>query len=1651
MAAQEQTLTDADFAAPETSSPTALSDSDFQQPVEAKISQPPVPQANTYVEDKNVVVGHPADMSHDQVNDAVQTQIYGRPRFDWHTDALPLAEDTAKLLQNAVFGTGVNAFENFKPQLAGEVAKAAVRGVENIGTGVAGLLKWTGEALQHGEGTGITPEPEFVQNVGKSLAEYGQKAIDFIHARETNGFEAPDPELFRGSFTSNPSWTRLAASVAQGLPVLGAATAVTLATGNPIAGAGMIGLVGAGEQYDSSREEGSSVARASGAAAVSGIGNTVLMSLPMGKALEGFGEQGLKSTVKGAAEFAGISAAMTPFNNIVAKIGGDKSRQLWDGMTESILSGAISGGILGSINPGGAAHLDNLIQEAHNAGVSALDIDNARSMIADQMVKNPDVVQEAIKTEAAKTAAIEATRTQLDTTAQTPQNLESNQSAYQAAPDAIFPGAEVSSEPSIAEHPDYIKARNDAAAVVNKYAAERNIPATGELAKSLFQEMHDEMGKIMRAGATDRAAVIEQLKAKYPDMENEFMALQNMVYAEKDKYFTRNIIDKYGARRPKAGIDAENQQFLKDIGPEYETKIEEGSEPLEAVKNILNSHSIDLPEDQAKALMNELEIQRQKPTSSGVEGVQLPDAAIKKEARGLRSNDIEANQLSEIERFVLDNGGIRPYKGGVENEEYNQLPKRFQNKRTGRPLDTMAEEMSREGLIPEGSTGDDLNNILRGFGEGYKPPTIDSLRPEAEQIAKDKREGYARVQPGIKGDIRENTGQVDKSPTVSEATALKESFRAQARAAKESASMTKAEVMDSQEKLISLIEGSDLSLNDKAKFTRTIKNVQNQEQLKNALPYVEQRINRLIEDASQRDLRSQIEKELASTKIRKQSGKPVGKFTPEIQDILDQARQAAGLSKAEADQRINDNLARYPDSFPPPDVVAQNEILSNIGGLEEKNSGELSKILEAIKTAKGSGKAERALQVEARKSYIADSVQKITDEVTGGKGVDKAAATVGVVNADKRGSIMDTIKSGLRDGVYAWNDLMDVMSGKTKSRPTESYLERFASVLAPTLGEKRGIRENNEKISDLVEKSYGVDNAGALKQLKENGKTIDLGTFKNANDVEVHMVLTKDQAIKKYMELKDPSLDETFFHENGMAWTPEISEAVEKMLTPEDKKFADAQLEFYKDYLPSINEVYRKIYGTDLKSTENYSPVRRAGIDGSRADAFGEFLQDQNYRRSVSNGSLKSRVENINPLEFTGAADTLQNHIAEMEHFKNWSEKVRDLSAVFGDKGVKQAIVENYGRGMYRSIAEKIDQFARGGIESSKKMSSLDSIRVALTRSAVGLRPSIALKRFTAVLAYMEGTSPTEFTSGAIDFMMHPKESLAILNQSEFLRSRGGSIDRDIKDAISSEEYSAFRKHPGFLNSLMLNIRIGDRLAIGMGGWATYKKVLAETGSHEKALNAFTEATSRIEQSGDLADLNKFQTSGSVGKLFTMFLSQPNKYLRREFSAIRNGLNGRIPVSEAAKNFAIYHFLLPMTFQYVSDMFRFDPKKQARAAMMGSLNGLFIVHDMIEGLLDKALKLKDSGGELPISQTKDDLKKALFSVDIRHIHSKDVLKAADGLMSIGGKLTGIPLEQAKDMGMSLEDIYDGKYRKGIGGLLGWPAGTFKDEQQHNKL
>lgn len=304
---------------------------------------------------------------------------------------------------------------------------------------------------------------------------------------------------------------------------------------------------------------------------------------------------------------------------------------------------------------------------------------------------------EAVKTaESAGPSPVEPDRPvsvpgqELQPTVQAPPVNQGTSPASEALPGNVFPPTEVSSNPIISEHPNFKQLTDDANFVVNKYAMERGVEPTKDLAISLYRELHDTLGEIMRASPEKRVEIAAQIKAEHPDIEKEFSVLKDKIYTDDaEKYFQVNI--------------ANNYTPIKRNVPQGT------NQPIEL-------KVISTPENQQVNITQEM---------------------IHEEAKALQDQDREmAGTTSELAQFVSSNGGVKSFgrdSAGnvVESEEFKDIPIRFKRK-NGLYADELA-QMWSDAHPQDQITADDLRNRLKEIPKKQKVLGVEQYYAQAQR------------------------------------------------------------------------------------------------------------------------------------------------------------------------------------------------------------------------------------------------------------------------------------------------------------------------------------------------------------------------------------------------------------------------------------------------------------------------------------------------------------------------------------------------------------------------------------------------------------------------------------------------------------------------------------------------------------------------------------------------------------------------------------------------------------------------------------------------------------------------------------------------------------------------------------------------------
>ena len=795
-------------------------------------------------------------------------------------------------------------------------------------------------------------------------------------------------------------------------------------------------------------------------------------------------------------------------------------------------------------------------------------------------------------------------------------------------------------------------------------------------------------------------------------------------------------------------------------------------------------------------------------------------------------------------------------------------------------------------------------------------------------------------------------------------------------------------------------------------------------------------------------VRKKIDRLLEWTKPRTQNGKVVGRFPDiKVNRFFDAVRENINLKRDEALAKIDANLQRLDEITQKgmsgedgnfrnvSDIIWENKVLAIPAG--RASVGLMADVYNDIAEIYNTGRLSERVTGMVKRAWRERLIGEAVAVLDQGQGT------------NWRRESSDLAKRMRRFGLsmFSWNGILDVLSMFDKgSKSGESALSRNLTVFQEEKKMRYGVYEDGETVSRLMAGALGSAENGGISVNRYINKvlpekfTIEWGS--NAKR------FSKDQLLDIYMKAKDPETREIMVNDDVLQFNEEFFSRVDEHLSEQDKAVAGALFQFYEETYDKLNRFYEEHYGISLGHREFYSPrsMDKGGIDVVSGD----------LRSYAGLSAIKKRTAKGGQIKIKGAFNVLQNYINNSNHFIAFADKLQDINAVLGDAEVKNRIRNVFGEKMNEKIAYEISRFASNDKVYVQGINGIMSkLRANYAVSVLGLKPSLAIKQLTGFPAYWENVPTKDFLEGLADFARHPKQAIETLGNSQYMKTRGTNIIKDFEEVSKSEMLKNLGTKIGLREFLMLNIQLGDRGSIYMGGWALYKYMLKKTGDPAQAMAEFERITNETQQSSYMSEQSAWQ-SNPFGNWFTMFQSSQNQYLRKELTVLRGLATGRMDWDKAVKTLFIYHFLLPMFFQFVSDGFRWDKDAQLRAAALGSLNGAFVLGKVMERMVDWAitgtLNYKLGIKELfpPVSVLENGAKFLSDSVKyaVDDISLEDYMEALRGAVRTAGEATGLPLKYPMDVATASGDYLDEEeYGKAVLLWLGWSPYALRDLEE----
>ena len=687
---------------------------------------------------------------------------------------------------------------------------------------------------------------------------------------------------------------------------------------------------------------------------------------------------------------------------------------------------------------------------------------------------------------------------------------------------------------------------------------------------------------------------------------------------------------------------------------------------------------------------------------------------------------------------------------------------------------------------------------------------------------------------------------------------------------------TKQEIKAVQTGLLNILDESRLNPIDKAKFNRTIKNIQTLPQLEKSVIKIKERIIVLEENSIKRSLVKAIDKELKYTKPIKRGQVRVGKYDYESNKAFDKVRGYNKLNQEDALARLNEmpienmsegdkvaaRLLSYKVNGMNSSITLQEQVLADIRemkriGKETKTEADFDKQMkrqkdvEVIREAIAVQKKSRILIKGVKSTYIS-SVANLYSAVNSmaGKGI-----------ADKYDY-----------GLYQTNSMNDA----------NARIEIAVNQAKKIYGVK-----SNRQLSSIF-----------IKELAPNNFTI--------TDTEGYSVkISRFDLMNIYNGLKNDLIKSRYYNNFGKT---QIDSLLQN-LDPRDAQMADYMMEDIQRYKEMFNKRSIEMFGRDMGTVENYWPTQSE----HRSELF-DGIRIQGETPS----SVKQRVQSSKVVpKMTNAWTVYQRHIYQAEHVKSLSKRYEELKRVFSDRQIERTIRDKYGDKAYESLMDNIETFSL-----NKKIDRLDIFSNMYNKAlnnwvkAKVASPTVFARQLISSNYSVTKVGIKNFVKYQTEMVVHPKKSFRFMwDNVPFIRDRfKRGYSEALQDVIKGTKDLKIGMD-SITKYTTLATRGGDVTAIVLNGYPIIKTELAKGKSMEEAIEEFQKFTAKTQQSPAPADLSSPQRGkDAFHRTFFRFKNTVNQLLRLQVDANIQAFNKQIPITDWVKQTLMYSVYTPMMY-----------------------------------------------------------------------------------------------------------------------------------------
>lgn len=632
---------------------------------------------------------------------------------------------------------------------------------------------------------------------------------------------------------------------------------------------------------------------------------------------------------------------------------------------------------------------------------------------------------------------------------------------------------------------------------------------------------------------------------------------------------------------------------------------------------------------------------------------------------------------------------------------------------------------------------------------------------------------------------------------------------------------------------------------------------------------------------------------------------------------------------------------------------------------------------------------------------------------------------------------------------------MDALSLEQKQIQMQNHVRRLRQETVKRVGDAWGLKTGNDyikKINELQSETYTFQNYGEIPE--------GPGELLTARQKQPFtQTVNKLELMFFYIQSQNPLNRLRLMR----AYREAQYETMFDPLTAADKKACRALMDIANSTYDQMNEVHKRERGFTLGRVENYFPNRTERLTGG-LDYLREMLA-----ANAAPSAVKARVQTVLAVEKpVNPVSLLMSEINRNAQYIYGAEDAGMLRRIFRDAQMARALEEKFGRkegrDIYEHILKMIDLNGPGARvkQNGQFFEKLEFLFNNWVKSAIGLKPIVAIKQFASAFNYAEEMPVSAWTAGFKEALLHPRETLRFMRKfSPYLVTRyeEGSMNETLGRALAQDDvFGPADRINTLTNAITANVRLGDLFALAFGGKPYVDWLMKEKGySAQRAREAFELATVRAQQANLKSTLNEAQLDG--GNLFWRaawaFRNQQMQYARKLYDAYSDYTNGYISAEELGKKLFIFAVVQPALYTLLSlGWFAWDEDDReddlwrlAAAPVEQTLGAVPFGDDLTELLFNNLRSLAEEGKlsgmrsyELPgiVDMTRTLNKLA------RNFNDKDA-SLADWLDALAelGQFSGFGTKQIKGQINGVKDILGGKPVKGAMQVIGYTENRAK--------